>query len=264
MKANPSAIAPHSAPPTGPQLRIVVLRPHVSFKVISTKIQKCYWTMERSTHYDPSKDCELWLNRQLRQLPNVDPVAFKLREIADRLGDAHEHNDPSELLFSAISQKRLQIVKELFDQNHVQGNERDDMDRTPLLRAVDAGDGDTVEYLLSNGISHVDDEKKDGLTPLWHALNKLDQSGMKSVAASLIERADINIQNNTGQYPLLWVIEKRLSKSSFSKHQQKVLSLLLDRKDLDVNRLDSKGRTALHLAVKTNNEKAVSKLLLVG
>ncbi|RGP63194.1 ankyrin repeat domain-containing 50 [Fusarium sporotrichioides] len=218
--------------------------------------------MERSTRYDPSKDCESWLGSQQRQQPNVDPVAFQLREIANRLGGAHEHKDPSELLFSAISQKRLQIVKELFDHAHVHGNERDSMNRTPLLRAVDAGDGDTVEYLLNNGISHVDDEKKDGLTPLWHALNKLKHSGMKSVAASLIEKADINIKNDTGQYPLLWVIEKRFSKSSSSKRQQKVLSLLLDRKDLDVNRLDSKGRSALHLAVKTNNEKAVSKLLI--
>ncbi|GKU09643.1 unnamed protein product, partial [Fusarium langsethiae] len=228
--------------------------------------------MEWSTRYVPTKDYELWPGSQQRQLPNVDSVASKLRKIANRLGGAHEHNDPSELLFSAISQKNLQIIKELFDQLHVHGNERDNMNRTLLLQAVDAGDGDTVEYLLSNGISQVDDEEKGGLTPLWHALNKLDRSGMKSVAASLIKRADINIQNNTGQYPLLWVIENQgtVLPNRFKippktwpppPKEPNILSELLERKDLDVNQTDSQGRSALHLAVKTDNDTAFKKLL---
>ncbi|EWZ33953.1 hypothetical protein FOZG_13637 [Fusarium oxysporum Fo47] len=198
-------------------------------------------------------------------------VAERLHEIAWRLGVAHKHNDPGELLFLAIAKFKLDIVKELVEQFNVDVNERDGMGRTPLSRAVDAGHEETVEYLLSNKTIQVDAADKDGLTPLWRALKQFGPTRTLSIAASLIRRANINTPNNTGEYPLLWAIENRVGPSTeqWRKYdslqvgppKKSVLSLLLDREDLDVNQIDFKGRSALFLAVKTQNRTILKELL---
>ncbi|EGU85133.1 hypothetical protein FOXB_04355 [Fusarium oxysporum f. sp. conglutinans Fo5176] len=215
--------------------------------------------------------CEPWIDDQLDLNSKVDSVAERFHETARRLGIAHNHNDPGELLFLAIANWKLDIVKELFEQFKVNGSERDGMGRTPLSRAVDAGYEETVEYLLSNKIIQVDAADKDGLTPLWRALKQFGSIRTSSIAASLIRRANINTPNNTGEYPLLWAIENgvRSSTEQWGNHHnprfrgltKSVLSLLLEREDLDVNQIDSKGRSALLLAVKTENRTAVEELL---
>ncbi|KAK2668129.1 Ankyrin repeat [Fusarium oxysporum f. sp. vasinfectum] len=201
-----------------------------------------------STRSFRGSNCEPWIDDQLDRNSKDDPVAERFHETARRLGVAHKHNDPGELLFFAIAKSKLDIVKELFEQFNVDVNERDGMGRTPLSRAVDAGHEETVEYLLSNKSIQVDAADKDGLTPLWRALKQFGSIRTSSIAASLIRRANINTPNNTGEYPLLGL-------------KKSVLSLLLEREDLDVNQKDSKGRSALFLAVKAENRTAVEELL---
>ncbi|KAK2926211.1 Ankyrin repeat [Fusarium oxysporum f. sp. vasinfectum] len=224
-----------------------------------------------STRSFRGSDCEPWIDDQLDRNSKDDPVAERFHETARRLGVAHKHNDPGELLFFAIAKSKLDIVKELFEQFNVDVNERDGMGRTPLSRAVDAGHEETVEYLLSNKSIQVDAADKDGLTPLWRALKQFGSIRTSSIAASLIRRANINTPNNTGEYPLLWAIENgvRSSTEQWGNHhnprfrglKKSVLSLLLEREDLDVNQKDSKGRSALFLAVKAENRTAVEELL---
>ncbi|EXA34350.1 hypothetical protein FOVG_14335 [Fusarium oxysporum f. sp. pisi HDV247] len=206
---------------------------------------------------------------QLDQNSKDDPVAERLHEIARRLGVADKHNDPGELLFFAIAKSKLDIVKELVERFNVDVNERDGKGKTPLSRAVGAGHEETVEYLLSNKTIQVDAADKDGLTPLWRALKQFGSIRTSSIAASLIRRANINTPNNTGEYPLLWVIETGVISEQWGNYdnprlrglKKPVLFLLLEREDLDVNQKDSKSRSALFLAVKTKNQTAVEELL---
>ncbi|KAH7216321.1 ankyrin repeat-containing domain protein [Fusarium oxysporum] len=222
-----------------------------------------------STRSFCGSDCGPWIDDQLDLNSKDDPVAKRLHEIAQRLGVAHKHNDPGELLFLAIAKSKLDIVKELVEQFNVDVNERNGMGRTPLSQAVDAGHEETVEYLLSNKIIQVDAADEDGLTPLWRALKQFGSIKTSPIAASLIRRANINTPNNTGEYPLLWAIEYRVGPSTGRKYnslqlgppKKSVLSLLLDREDLDVNQIDSKGRSALFLAVKTQNQTVLEELL---
>ncbi|RKL42808.1 hypothetical protein BFJ70_g4505 [Fusarium oxysporum] len=224
-----------------------------------------------STRSFRGNDCGPWIDDQLDLNTNVDPVAERFHEIARRLGVAHQHYDRGELLFFAIAKSKLDIVKELVEQFNVDVNERDGMGRTPLSQAVDAGHEETVEYLLSNKIIQVDAADKDGLTPLWRALKQFRSTRTSSIAASLIRRANINTPNNTGEYPLLWAIENRVGPSTEQRRKydslqlgppkKSVLSLLLDREDLDVNQIDSKGRSALFLAVETQDQTILEELL---
>ncbi|KAM0081989.1 Ankyrin repeat domain-containing protein 13D [Fusarium odoratissimum] len=222
-----------------------------------------------STRSFRGSDCGPWIDDQLDLNSKDDPAAERLHEIAQRLGVAHEDKGPGELLFFAIAKSKLDIVKELVEQFNVDVNERDGMGRTPLSQAVDAGHEETVEYLLSNKIIQVDAADKDGLTPLWRALKQFGSIKTSPIAASLIRRANINTPNNNGEYPLLWAIEYRVGPSTGRKYnslqlgppKKSVLSLLLDREDLDVNQIDSKGRSALFLAVKTQNQTVLEELL---
>ncbi|KAK2471885.1 hypothetical protein H9L39_15765 [Fusarium oxysporum f. sp. albedinis] len=224
-----------------------------------------------STRSFRGNDCEPWIDDQLDLNSKVDPVAKRFHETARRLGVAHKHYDPGKLLLLAIAKSKLEIVKELFEQFNVDVNERDGRGRTPLSRAVDAGHEETVEYLLSNKTIQVDAADKDGLTPLWLALKKFRSTRTSSIAASLIRRANINTPNNMGEYPLLWAIVKSVGLSTKQRRKydslqlgppkKSVLSLLLDREDLDVNQIDSKGRSALFLAVETQDQTILEELL---
>ncbi|KAG4291648.1 hypothetical protein FPRO06_13869 [Fusarium proliferatum] len=189
-----------------------------------------------------------------------------LNKIARQLCVANKHHDPGRLLFSAVSQKKPSIVERLIREFDANINERDDSGRTPLSRAVDAGHKATVDYLLSNENIEVDATDNDGTTPLWQALNKLRPNGDLGISQSLIRKADINRQSNTGEYPLLWAIEKRpelrtVPGPRFGERQESVLSLLLKENALDVNVSCSEGRSALLLAAKSEDSGTVKKLL---
>jgi ankyrin repeat protein len=195
-----------------------------------------------------------------------------LYDIAERLGIYHAaHVLPGELLFSAIKLRKLGIVKELLEQLHVDGNGHDHMGMTPLSRALRTGYVEMIEYLLTNKMIQVDAADKDGLTPLWRALKGPTHFQPLQILALLIRKVNVDTLSDKGEHLLFWTIENedRLFTRPWSYHdglfirrpEKSFLSLLLERKDLDVNQVDSEGWSALFLAVKAGKQTAVMDLL---
>jgi ankyrin repeat protein len=228
--------------------------------------------LSRSFH---GKDCEQQTERcvdRRRDLnPRVDPVAERLHDIAERLGIYHTDYVPSELLFSAIKLRKLGIVKELLEQFHVDGNGHDHMGRTPLSQALGTGYVEMIEYLLTNKMIQVDAADKDGLTPLWRALKGATHFQKLQIPALLIRKVNVDTLSDKGEHLLFWTIKNRgrLATHPWGQYEgfptrepeKSFLSLLLERKDLNVNQVDSEGCSALFLAVKAGKQTAVKDLL---
>jgi ankyrin repeat protein len=220
-------------------------------------------------------DCEQrtgrWADHQRDLNPGFDPVAQRLHEIAQRFGITDKANFPSELLCYAIALRNLAIVKELLERINVDGNGHDDMGRTPLSQAVCADHVEMVKYLLSNKTIQVDAADKDGLTPLWRALKGARRFQPLLIPALLIRRAKVDTLSDQGEHLLFWTIENGdglfthpwddIQEFPIGAPEKSFLSLLLERKDLDVNQEDSEGRNALFLALKAGNQTAVMELL---
>ncbi|CAG7556495.1 unnamed protein product [Fusarium equiseti] len=197
------------------------------------------------------------------RVPEVDS-ATKLHEIAQQFRVTYDDH-PGNLLYHAIQYSRLDIVEQLIEESNVDVNGHDHSGRTYLSVAVDVGNERIVDHLLSVSNIRVDAANQDGTTPLWRALNKLGFIVGSAIVESLIQKGDINLRSIDGDHALLWEIKRSGQLVDlglrFGNPPKSVLSLLLNRKDLDVNQFDPKGRGALSLAVDLGNPYIFNKLL---
>lgn len=102
----------------------------------------------------------------------------------------------------ATDSVQLAIVRLLISAGADVNGTSDDDDRTPLHIAIDAGNAELTDYLLTNGAS-VDKTDSQGQSPIFVAIQNNDQL---SLAKLLAHGADVNIEDDAGLTPLVATI----------------------------------------------------------
>jgi ankyrin repeat protein len=131
-----------------------------------------------------------------------------------------------------------------------------DTDVTPLMRAAERADLDSVKRLLAEGAS-VNGKDWLGKTPLLHACvhGSLNPDVVKALLAA---GADVNVRDKGGTTPLIAAVTMAQGTG-----QARIIRELLAA-GADVNAKDASGGTALMQASANGNTEAVTLLLAKG
>ena len=172
------------------------------------------------------------------------------------------------------------VVTLLLGLEDVSPDKPDNSGRTPLSWAAGAGHDGAVELLL--GVEDVGPDRPDnnGRTPLsWAAEN-----GHDGVMKLLLGREDVNADrpDNDGRTPLSWAPQARTLSPQFTMGpllrllttpprrrplwtivdgNYRAVKLLLERKDVNPDKLDNDGRTPLSWAAEGGHDRVVELLL---
>ena len=141
------------------------------------------------------------------------------------------------------------------DESSAKPNERKEW--TALFYAAREGHKDMVEYLLQNGASVTVTDTNTKQTPLFYARTP-------QIAELLIKYgADINFKGGRANYtPILHIVALiDMIDKDFQKRQIEVLKFLLKQKNIDLTAKDDRGRTALEIAQKRQNQEPYKLLL---
>ncbi|HEY0211458.1 ankyrin repeat domain-containing protein [Acerihabitans sp.] len=186
------------------------------------------------------------------------------------------------VLMAAVIIRNKEAINSLMKRTDVDINCKDEFGMTALVLAVKYGTTAQVSSLLKSNLINVNIQDCDGNTALFHAII----GGKKYKMKHLINdgRNDINLINNKGHSVLyLSILHDFPTVESIVKHNNidinsrdgcynplckaiiekrlDIVKLFLTSPDLDVNRCNAKGRTALHIAVAMRNEAIVRALL---
>ena len=137
-------------------------------------------------------------------------------------------------LLSLSTDTNVQVLRHLVDMKLLDVNTTDDLERTPLHGASQAGDMEAVGLLLRlcADINAVD---KEGCTALHTAI----KGSCPEIALKLIEGgANADVKDRTGRSSLHRAVMRGL---------KDIIDALL-KHDVDINAVDKEGRTALHKA----------------
>jgi ankyrin repeat protein len=200
---------------------------------------------------------------------------------------------PSTFLYSNLSRLRIakaknsQEIDEILKEEKFDINSREQNGQTPLLDAIGANNVNAVRRLLEKG---ADSTKRNynGLTPFQVAATqeknldildllqatgkvKIDDGGqfgytllhwavatsnVNAVRFLLSKRAYPNVADENEATPL--------HVAAYCANTIDVIKLILETKQVDINRRDKNGQTALHYAVRRNRVKNVRYLLENG
>lgn len=184
----------------------------------------------------------------------------------------------------AAEKGRFDLI-DLLQEAGANPNLPDENSLTPIAYAAQNGHRKAIEILLNNEKTLPNQKGKDGKTALHHAVENQHIEAIKFFLCN--KDVDINLADQKGDTPLhyavknedLEIIKLLLEQSDrinpnlqnfegltpFALAAQKnivsTLEILLDNKDVDINREDQKGNTPLHHAVQ-NNCLDATKLLL--
>ncbi|KAH0558859.1 hypothetical protein GP486_004507 [Trichoglossum hirsutum] len=151
-------------------------------------------------------------------------------------------------LFTASESSSLSTLRVMLKFN-ININLRDKKMRTPLHSAASAGSADVVRFLLTKGAA-VDAQDIAGVTPLHIAA----WGGWRNVVAELLYTgASVNLRDHEEQTALHWACKS----PNPSVEVVQVLLESLSNPDL----VDTKGRTALHIAARSGSFAIVDLLL---
>ncbi|KAF4454980.1 hypothetical protein FALBO_15726, partial [Fusarium albosuccineum] len=202
---------------------------------------------------------------------------WNIEELAAYPKFGHEHDVHHQSLTRAIEKINVEEVERLLQDPEISVNEHDAHGRTPLSRAMDTRSKEIVDCLLDSDRVDVDAADKDESTPLWRALTQYYHQGIQPIAASIIRKANINMPSRTDESALFYAVKDEIQRAkkqfrqklergkfSFESTHTSMLSLLLDRDDLDVDQVDSEGRSPLSLAAMEPNPAVLNMLLKTG
>ncbi|RMH15716.1 MAG: hypothetical protein D6698_10835 [Gammaproteobacteria bacterium] len=121
----------------------------------------------------------------------------------------------------------------------------------PLAIAAWRGQHDFVDKLIVNQPEQINQQDKEGFTPLMRAVMK---NRLKSVKALLTAGAEVNLVNRQGRSALHYAVE--LPSTAITR--------LLLKKGAKSSFSDRNGNTPIHLTVQENRPKQLSLLLKAG
>ena len=133
----------------------------------------------------------------------------------------------------------VNIVEVLLSQDKSQLNLRDHLGQTPLHKASRNGRKEVVKFLLSQNEIEADPEDNDGWRPLMHAIT--DEDGL--MVEMILEYPEVDPNHRLkdhGQTPLWLAIT--------TKDDDRILQLLLQRSDLELNRTARFGEACIFRA----------------
>ncbi|KNB16811.1 hypothetical protein FOXG_21801 [Fusarium oxysporum f. sp. lycopersici 4287] len=188
----------------------------------------------------------------------------KLQEISRHLNIDPKQPDPHQLLMLAIEKTNENVLNALIGSFKININQRDAKGRTALTQAVKAGNRDMVECLLEIQGIDVNAPDEDGITPLWLSLRNHVSRDHRMIAAAIIQKADVNERDGNGDYSITWAIRNNIDSfrdsSSFHSDWQRgslLIPLLIKKKELDVERIESVGQSPFLSAI---NCESLSRL----
>ena len=128
---------------------------------------------------------------------------------------------------------------------------RDYSDRTHLIIAAERGHAEMVEWLLDKGADpEAQDDGRGG------ALHRACQHGHTAVVSLLVDRGfDTNRRAHSGWVPLM---------IAALRGNVAVVEILLSRKEIQIDRQDDDGWTALWYASRYNHPEVIGLLLPAG
>lgn len=129
----------------------------------------------------------------------------------------------------------------------------EDKDGSPILHmATKIGDIASIEFLLANGAS-LQEKNKDGYTALHVAIDNDQKQGLE-VLVSYLKDGEINATYDRGKTLLYYAAECNKSE---------MVTILLNRKDIDTNKENYYGNTPIHVSSRLGYH-AIVKLLLAS
>ncbi|KFM76720.1 Ankyrin-3, partial [Stegodyphus mimosarum] len=167
-------------------------------------------------------------------------------------------------LHIACKRNSLDIVKLLLEKSTKSSLSKRDVDgATPLLVACRHSCPEIVKLLLSKG-SIVCTRDRLGNGEILSATYNIAEYATRIIPMLLDAGALINQSNARGETALLMAITELSIHIQCQKHSYTDLCMLLINSGSDVNAVNYLGQTPLHLAVSSNNELLVRKLLVSG
>ena len=161
--------------------------------------------------------------------------------------------------FLVIQHKHRAAVQLLFEHDNIDAYLKDEMGRTPLSYAAQAGYGcaakavyrEMVQLLLQRDNVETDSQDESGCTPLFHAA----WNGRDRIVQLLITKDNIqpDLQNRDGMTPL--------AQAAKEGHHATV-KLLLQRDDINARLKDNFGRTPFVYAIANKNRTTAQVLWL--
>ncbi len=161
-------------------------------------------------------------------------------------------------LLTTITLGRTDMLNVLLGAGGADVNRAGKDGETPLMRAIDSRRSDIVSVLLqAPGLDpNASDER--GRTALYHAVVGGDRA---TVRALLDRKARTDTVTKDGKTVLHALFEPLPWRLTASPADIEIVRMLVDRKDIDVNRTDAKGDTVMALAIGQDNAPLVRLLL---
>jgi ankyrin repeat protein len=151
-------------------------------------------------------------------------------------------SDGCTALFCAAEKGHVEIVQILLEAG-ADFNISSKKIQTPLYIACKNGHTNIIKLLIQKG-AHLNTQSDDGSTAL-HVACVLQR--IEVIVELLAAKADVQLLDKNGKYPMLMVLEKG---------NPKVVNLFLEVVKNDINQQDHNGRTPLHIACMRNDRVA--------
>lgn len=228
-------------------------------------------------------------NQENKQCPSPLLVAVQggLLNIVEKLLN-HEAINPNQPygtsgqtpLIRAVEQRQPAIVEKLLAHKKIDPNQARQDGTTPLISAVHNNDLKSVKLLLAHPAIALNQAMNTGETPLSVAA----QHGYFSIMKHLLaKRADPKLANQEGATPLFLASQNgHLSCAEFllmygadpnpgsplvvaaQNGHARIVKLLLESKDIEVDKPHPSGYTALYLAAQNGHSNTIKQLLSKG
>ncbi len=200
---------------------------------------------------EKSINAMIFASQGLRRKKNTLETYTFLEKLGVKV-NAIDKNGRNPLHAIAYSNKDLAIYK-YFLSKGVSVNLQDKEGRTPFMNAANNNDLEVLKLLVKE-VKNINLKDKNGRTALTMAVNRNNINVIKFL---LKKGADINTidnNNNTLSYYLI---------NNFKKGKEEVFEdklKILENQNLVINKLQNKGNTLLHIAVKKNNLTLLRRL----